>query len=116
VGNKKIKGLTLIDAVSTAANIVSTSNNVENYDNIGLQVTYTGTTSGTITVDCSNDDTTYYSLTFSPVLTQPSGTAGGYLIDLNNLPWKYLRVSFADGSGGSAVGTLTVKLFAKDTN
>lgn len=74
-------------------------------DNIGLEVTWTGDPSGTIEVLVSNSGMTFYALTFNPVLDQPAGSAGGYAIDLNQLPFKYLLIRY---TGDSGTGTLTV--------
>ena len=51
-------------------------------DNIGLEITWTGTPVGTIQIMCSVSDTTFYALTFNPALTQLAGTGGGYLMDI----------------------------------
>lgn len=82
-------------------------------DNIGLEVTWTGTPTGTIQVLGSSSGNTYYPLTFNPILTQPAGSAGGYLIDLNQFPWRYLSVEYTNSSG---TGVLLVTLTAKDIN
>lgn len=86
---------------------------VENIDNMGLEVTWTGTPTGTISVLCSNSGASFYSLTFSPVLGQPAGSAGGYLIDLNQLPFKYVAIQYTNASGS---GTLKVYSETKDLN
>jgi hypothetical protein len=82
-------------------------------DNIGLEVTYSGTPTGVFEVDVSNSGINFYALTFSPVLTQPAGAAGGYAIDLNQLPFKYLMLKYTNASG---TGTLTVYGQNKDLN
>lgn len=74
-------------------------------DNIGLEVTYTGTPSGTFQVMVSNSGINFYSLTFSPALTQPTGGPGGYAINLNQLPFKYVMLQYTNTSG---TGVLTV--------
>ena len=53
----------------------------------------------------------FYALTFNPALAQPSGSAGGYLIDLNQFPFKYFQVQYVNSSGS---GTLNVYAFEKD--
>jgi hypothetical protein len=82
-------------------------------DNIGAEVTYTGTATGTITVMASNSGINFYALTFSPTLAQPSGSFGGYLIDLNQLPFRYYMFVYTNVSG---TGSLTVYMQAKDIN
>lgn len=82
-------------------------------DNIGLEVTWTGTPTGTIQVMVSNSGINFYALTFNPVLTQPAGSAGGYFIDLTQLASKYVMVQYTNSSGS---GTLTVYGELKDVN
>jgi len=66
---------------------------------------------GTLTVQCSNDGVTFTALTFSPALTQPSGSNLNYLVDLNQVPFYYLEVVYVNASGS---GTLTSILTSKD--
>ena len=79
-------------------------------DNIGLEITWTGTPVGTIQIMCSVSGTTFYALTFNPALTQPAGTGGGYLIDITMQPFRYFMVQYTNSSGS---GTLTTWLQAK---
>lgn len=115
MGSKKTNKYHLINAGSMTGTsvITSSSQNVENLDNIGLQVDWTGTPTGTIEVQGSVDKVTFYSLTFNPVLAQPAGSASGYLINLNQFPWPWLRVKYTNASG---TGSLSVWLFSKDLN
>ncbi len=82
-------------------------------DNAGLEVTWTGTPTGVFEVQVSNSGISFYSLTFDPVLGQPAGSSGGYAIDLNQLPFKYLLLKYTNASGS---GTLTVYGQQKDLN
>ncbi len=86
---------------------------ISKMDNQGLEVTYTGTPTGTISVMVSNSGINFYALTFNPVLTQPAGGAGGYAINLNQLPFKYMMIQYVNASGA---GTLTVYGQQKDLN
>lgn len=79
-------------------------------DNIGIQATWTGTPTGTIEVDGSNDGTNFYALTFNPAISQPAGVAGGFLININQYPFAYLKVLYTKTSG---TGTLDAYLVAK---
>jgi hypothetical protein len=78
---------------------------------IGMEVTWTGTPTGTYSVLASNSGISFYSLTFSPALGQPAGSAGGYVIDLSGYPFKYLLVEYVNSSGS---GVLTTYLQLKD--
>lgn len=81
------------------------------YDNAGIEVAWTGTPTGVLSVMCSNSGTAFYALTFNPTLTQPAGSGGGYLIDLNQLPFKYVMLQYANASGS---GTLSAYICVKD--
>lgn len=86
-------------------------------DNVGLQVEWSGSPTGTITVEASVDydpidqSGTFYALTFNPTLTQPAGVADGYLINLNQLPFSYYKVAYARTGG---TGTLNVYTTSKE--
>lgn len=100
-------------ALSSTGTVHSDQFNANNLDNIGLFVSFVGSMTGTITVECSIDLTNWTALTFSTALSQPAGSNLNYLINLNQLPFPYLRVSYTNASGS---GTLDVWLSAKDLN
>lgn len=100
-------------AVSGTSTHISSVTNITNLDNIGLQLNYTGTMAGTFLVECSPDNIIYDSLTFNPVITQPSGASGHYLISLNQVPWQFVRVSYTNVSGS---GVINVTITGKDLN
>ncbi len=95
----------------------SEASNILFQDNVGLQVRWSGDAVGTITVECSNnkDPNThesgdFYSLTFDPELEQPAGASGGYLINLNQVPFEWVRISYvADSGSGDLECWLTSK-------
>lgn len=93
--------------------ITSATQSINKMDNVGLQVEWTGSAVGTISVLCSIDNTTFNALTFSPLLTQPAGTAGSYLIDLNQVPFPYIQVQYVNAS---STGVLNVWMSSKDLN
>lgn len=101
----------LLNAGDMTGDLTSTQLAVQYFNNVGLEITWTGTPTGTIAVNGSNSGTTFYALTFSPVLTQPAGSAGGYLIDLNQFPFAYFNVTYTHSSG---TGTLTVTSMVKE--
>lgn len=98
-------------AVSSTTTYHSPASNVLYQHNIGLDVTFTGTMTGTLSVECCNDGVNFKALTFNPTLSQPAGSSLGYLIDLNQVPFQYLRVTYVNSSGS---GTLTSILTSKD--
>lgn len=103
----------LIGAMSGTNTIYTQILDVSRMDNCGLEVTWTGTPTGTFTVQVSNSGINFYSLTFTPALTQPAGSSGGYAIDLNQLPFKYMMLQYSNTSGS---GSLTVYAQMKDLN
>lgn len=86
---------------------------VSRMDNIGIEVAWTGTPTGTIEVLCSNSGKNFDALTFNPVLAQPAGAAGGYLINLNQLPFRYVMLRYTNASGS---GTIQAFCQQKDLN
>jgi uncharacterized membrane protein len=82
-------------------------------DNIGLEVTWTGTPTGTLQLMGSNSGAAFYALTFSPVLGQPAGASGGYLIDVVQYPFTYFMIEYTNVSG---TGAVTAWLTARDLN
>ncbi len=98
-------------AVSSTTVYTSPSTDINQLHNIGLDIRFTGTMVGTLTVQCSNDNSVFTALTFNPVLTQPSGSNLNYLVDLNQVPFRYVRIQYTNASGS---GTLTSLLTAKD--
>lgn len=100
-------------SMTGTATINSSPVTITNLDNMGLRISWTGTAVGTLSVQVSVDETNYDSLTFSPGITQPAGTAGSYVISLNQLPFGLMRVSYTNASGS---GTLNVWIEGKDLN
>jgi hypothetical protein len=100
-------------SVSSTNTYTSETFNCADFDNIGLQVEFVGTMTGTLVVNCSIDNANWTSLTFNPALSQPAGSSLTYLIDLNQLPFPYLQLSYTNSSGS---GTLAVFVSGKDLN
>lgn len=82
-------------------------------DNAGLEITWTGTPTGTISVLYSVSGINFYALTFNPAISQPTGSAGGYLIDINQQPFKWMLLQYTNSTGS---GLLTVYGQQKDLN
>jgi hypothetical protein len=102
---------------SMAADITGPATDVQYLDNIGIQIKWTSSDAiGSIEIQGSNNYNPrlltgdFEALTFSPVLDQPASNNGGYLVDLNQFPFKYIRV-FYDRTSGT--GTLEAWLTAK---
>lgn len=86
---------------------------ISRVDNQGLEVTWTGTPTGLFQVMVSNSGINFYALTFNPALSQPAGSPGGYAVDLNQLPFKYIMLQYTNTSGS---GTISVYIQTKDLN
>lgn len=99
--------------MSSTNTIYSNVQDLGNFDNNGLIITYTGTATGTISVLVSEYGDVFYALTFNPVLTQPAGSSGGYAVNLNQIPWRFLAIQYTNASGS---GVLTVSIGQKDLN
>lgn len=100
-----------------SGNLTSDPISAQFQDNIGLQVEWTGSPSGTFAVEASiNWDErlqtgSFYELTFNPVLADAEGSASGYLINLNQLPFSYYRLAYTSLSSS---GTLNVYATSKE--
>lgn len=108
-------GPKLINAgVMTGTNtLTSDIFNIQNLDNIGLQVKWTGAAVGTITIECSVDGVNFIPLVFDPVLLQPNNNATSYLVRLNQVPYPYLQAKYVNAS---STGVLNISISAKDLN
>lgn len=100
-------------AMASTNTIYSQIIDVAKMDNAGIEVTWTGTPTGTIQVMVSNSGLNFYALTFNPALAQPAGSAGGYAINLNQLPFKYVMIQYTNVSGS---GSLSMYSQFKDLN
>lgn len=103
-----------VAGVATSTNTIYTNIvEVAKMDNHGIEVAWTGTPTGTLTVTGSTSGINWFDLTFSPSLTQPAGSAGSYGLDLNQYPWKYVMFKYVNASG---TGTISVYNQLKDLN
>lgn len=103
---------------SMGASVNSAITSAAYQDNIGIQVKWTSSDAvGTIAVEASVNyeprlgTGEFVSLTFDPVLAQPNSNDGEYLINLNQLPYVYYRISYTRASG---TGTLNVWFTSKE--
>ncbi len=82
-------------------------------DNQGIEITWTGTPTGTIQIMVSNSGINFYALTFNPALAQPTAVAGGYVISMTAVPFQYMFVEYTNISGS---GTITAYSQCKSNN
>lgn len=103
-GNSTPSGV--VNGVMASTNVIySNIIDMSRYDNIGLEVTFTGTPTGVFSVLASNSGISFYTLTFNPAITQPAGAAGGFAVAVLTYPFKYFMLEYANASGS---GILTV--------
>jgi hypothetical protein len=113
MGVKKINKFHLVTDAPMASGFSSVAQNIENFDNLGMQVSWTGTAAGTVSVTTSIDGTNYSALTFSPSITQPAGASGSFLLNLNQVPYPLIKINYAATSG---TGKFNTYIFSKDIN
>lgn len=92
------------------ASTTSTVTEVQNMDNIGIVMNWTGTSPvGVVTIQVSNDQLTWASLDFGSAIAV-SGDTGNNVIDIAQLPYSYLRAVYTKTSGtGTLFSSLTCK-------
>jgi len=91
--------------------IYSNIMDVSKMDNLGLEISWTGTPTGTISYICSDSGGFFFPI--SLVTAQPVGSAGGFGVNLNQLPYKYIMLSYTNISGS---GVLSIFAQNKDLN
>lgn len=110
----------IIDAVSMAASVTSSIAPIQEQDNIGVQLHWTGSPVGAFTIEVSMDHKqdsqgnvqvagNWISLTLDPTITA-SGSGDDAYIDLNQLSAPYVRVVYTRTSG---TGSLTAYITGK---
>jgi hypothetical protein len=94
-----------------AGTITSSTANIGGYDNVAIQLTWTGTPVGTFAIQASLDATNWVALTLGTTVSV-AGAADTALIEITMAPYPYLRVVYTATSG---TGTLNAYLCAKGT-
>ena len=95
-----------------SGNLLSDATNIKRLDNFGIQLVWTGVPVGTFDIQASIDGVSYTSLSFSSPITA-SGTASSTLINLNQIPYAWVRVAYTATSG---TGSLDITIMGKDLN
>lgn len=109
-----VAGASLAAGHSMGADFVSDAVTLSFEDNVGIQFKWTGTPTGTLTIQTSMDPTNlgWFTETFTSP-TQPTGSATGYVYKggvLNQTPMGFVRFTYTFVSGA---GTLYAKIAAK---
>ena len=97
-----------IVAGTMASNVTGPSTNILYTDRVGFQIVYTGTPTGSFSVEVSNDETTWQELTLSTAVSA-AGSAGNDFIDAETSA-KFVRLVYTASSGS---GSLDVHITAK---
>jgi hypothetical protein len=97
--------------MSGTSTIYSQIIDVSRMDNIGLEIFWTGTPNGTITYNASDSGINFFPVTLTT--GQPAGSAGGFGVNLNQWPYKYLMLQYVNSSGS---GVLNAFCQVKDLN
>lgn len=100
-------------AVSGTNTYLSLPIGIKNTDIIGIQLVWTGTVTGTFTIQHSPDGVSYDSIVLSPIITQPAGSAGHWSVVLQFDPFQWVQVKYVNASGS---GTVDIIACAKDVN
>lgn len=111
VPNTPLTGITS-GVMTGTSTIYSNIIDVTIKDNLGLELAWTGTPTGTITVWASSSGINFFSVDFAGFI-QPSGSAKVVGVDLSQFPWKYIYLSYTNASGS---GVLTAYMTTKDLN
>jgi hypothetical protein len=118
--NMTVQGQGSIPSGNPSGSMASTNTiytqivDVSRMDNIGLEINWTGTPVGTISIEVSNSGINFYPLSdFSSSISQPSGSASGFVLALLQLPYKYFFIQYVNSSGS---GTLKAYCQVKDLN
>lgn len=115
-----LKPVAVIDGAALATNVYGTPIHMMYLDNIAVQFVWTGTPTCTLSVLVSNQTTpgsnppTPVSGSFTALtiggLTNPAGSSGSFVIDLNNLGEEWVEAAYTSCTGS---GTLSAYLTAK---
>jgi hypothetical protein len=113
-----LRPVSLLTNQSMATDITSSAVEVRNQDNIGIQLSWSGTPTGDILVEISSNhvqdaegnittDGNWVQLPLNPAITA-SGSSDDAYIDLNQMTAQYIRVKYARTSGDGLLSAIVV--------
>lgn len=102
-GNSKPLSGVIAGTMSSTNIIYTNIIGLRQMDNQGIELTWTGTPTGTIQIMVSNSGINFYALTYSPALAQPAGSAGGYVIANIGIPFQYMFIQYTNSSGSGTI-------------
>lgn len=110
-GGGSVPSGTTSGTMASTATLFSNIFEVGRMDNIGLEFNWTGSPVGSLSVWASNSGKNFFDLGIS--FLNPAGSASGFLLNLNQFPYKYFYIKYVNASGS---GVLTAYGQAKDLN
>lgn len=99
----------VVTAGDMSSDVTSDPTNIENLDHIAYQAVWTGTPTGSVTIEGTVDGDTWTTITLDTTISA-AGSADDALIVLNNLPFVSIRLKYTASSGS---GTLNVNISGK---
>lgn len=101
-------------AVSSTNTYRSIAVSAQKLRSVGFDL-YWGTATGTFTVQVSNKkrpvastDADWKDLVLARPITQPTGTSGGDYVDLEGIPFLWVRLKYVNASGSSTINAFAV--------
>lgn len=98
-----------IEAGDMSGTITGDATNILHLDRVGYAINFTGSPTGTFSVEVSNDGTNWIEMTLSTAITA-AGSADDHFIDVETAA-KLIRLKYTFTSG---TGSLNVSLTAKN--
>ena len=102
-GNSKPLSGVVFGTMSGTNTIYTNIIGTRQMDTQGIEITWSGNPVGTIQVMVSVSGINFYPLTYSPALAQPSGTAGGYVIQNAPFGFQYMMLQYTNTSGSGLI-------------
>ena len=100
----------LISDVTIDENYTSSPTNIRYLDNVGIELVWTGTPTGTFYIEGTVSGNTWQALDFGSAVSAV-GAEGSHLLNINQCPYDQLRISYIATSG---TGTLNGYIIAKE--
>ena len=116
-GKRTLPPFTIVNGTSLASSFQSTPVSVERFDRVFIEILCSGSPTGTVTVQGSNDynpaslaTPNWFDLPLS--LNDLTGSAQNYVIDMQQTAAPWLRISYTSTSGS---GNMTAVITAKES-
>ena len=104
------KTIDIFSSADMSGTLTSQSVPVQYESNIGIQLVFTGSPTGTFTVQASNDNLNWETMTFSEGAISASGSGSSHALSVKGFGFKWIRVVYTFSSGtGVLNGNLTAK-------